>query len=874
MNRYATKKDALEIFNASEGDYIIDTKNDVHGIRLLNGQITLGAGKKILIHGGKYSRIDLDLSNCHGTQENPIIITNFNGQVEWGYSTSKSPYRFFSISNGKFFKLTGRYNPLAMTGDYRYVGHGTGVQYAGSRGNYGFYGNPKWSEEEFNSAPANILRIGNNSNYYEVEYVEVGNGGFAGFNLKTDKPVVPAGKLVVNIHDNYIHDTGAEGIYFGHMNLSGSETVTGHINNNRVVRTGTEALQVTNGGSPLLINNNVFIGASLTYRSPFYKYQDNMMQLRCRNGHVELTGNIFIGGARNMLFVENSFSSVQRENDPIYRNDIDIHGNLFIGGLGNLGYIGASSDEITRINIDGNFFGKTNGQYFKTNTDPTERFSAPIRCMNKKSIIYFYKNRFEDSSIMEAVSDNVIIEDNELNAKMPSLNFNNKAIPELYQGIELWAYGLPYSVGQLVMYKSLAYLVSVPIEKSEFSPDKATGEFELVDLPEDDFRLRESIYPIRVIGLADTLFPEPLRFNVYGSIPTVVSQDSHVGVPAAILDWVGNAVIPSIVKSPEDAGNYRLTRALLFNNKGNLTIDTDTVNVGNVGIYQTDNVFPIDLSSTVVAGRIQEIITYQYLVSPTLAQDDFVCELFVNEDVVSKVVFECLSDGFYTNGNRVYASREIVIDKFLNIEIKASSVENEITRSLMLIARPVVKYTCLIQPAPIESEFTAQEHWNQLIVKPANGVYRLQDVLDEQGDLVAGIGVRCIKSDTSGFNYFQGFAKTLYSDEMAEMPLPAEIFKKYVGVKNQSAVIIFYGLTSERTYELSFVCNGRDQWNGMNHFTEISVNQETKESIHSPFSDVLDFHNVKPVNGEIIVSISNKNSDFGILNAIIFSQNL
>src|SRR4029453_11362223 len=104
---------------------------------------------------------------------------------------------------------------------------------------------------------------------FELEFLEVKRSGFAGIRLLNQRAAddAPAPMANVSVHDNYVHDTAAEGIYFGWTGAPPSNLLPGlQIYNNRFVRTGNEALQVQDIGDKSEIRNNVVAFAALHFR--------------------------------------------------------------------------------------------------------------------------------------------------------------------------------------------------------------------------------------------------------------------------------------------------------------------------------------------------------------------------------------------------------------------------------------------------------------------------------------------------------------------------------------------------------------------------------------------------------------------------------
>jgi len=195
------------------------------------GDYNIIPGDTICIMAG--NRDYLSLTNFTGDSLNYIVFINFGGDV-----IVKNNYHLYgiSISNSRYFRLTG-----------------TGFDLS----EYGI----KILETQQNM---NGLTIGNKSSDYEIDHIEVANAGFAGFMLKTD----PSCDTSFNygnftqfntlVHNNFIHNTGGEGMYIGHAYYTGypincngqADTVYPHsikglrVFNNIVDSAGWDGIQV------------------------------------------------------------------------------------------------------------------------------------------------------------------------------------------------------------------------------------------------------------------------------------------------------------------------------------------------------------------------------------------------------------------------------------------------------------------------------------------------------------------------------------------------------------------------------------------------------------------------------------------------------
>jgi hypothetical protein len=108
------------------------------------------------------------------------------------------------------------------------------------------------------------------------------------------------------------------------------------IYNNRVLRTGNEALQIQNLGDGSEVHHNVFGFAALHWRdNGLGKYQDNKAQVQVRQGVISLHHNLFFGGASNLL---NFFSGPEAGDGG---RTVTFSDNYFADTLSLGGYFGA-----------------------------------------------------------------------------------------------------------------------------------------------------------------------------------------------------------------------------------------------------------------------------------------------------------------------------------------------------------------------------------------------------------------------------------------------------------------------------------------------------------------------------------------------------
>lgn len=167
---------------------------------------------------------NITFKNLLGAVDNPIIITNCGGTATM--TATGRPYNM-KTENSKYFKITG--------------GSGTtyGIKLIGGHAG---------------------LTLEKLSTDFEVNNIEITSSGFAGIMAKTDPTCDDAtirGNFVmrnVSLHDNYVHDTGGEGLYVGNSFYSGRTLTCGlrlphlidglKIYNNKVVKSGWDGIQI------------------------------------------------------------------------------------------------------------------------------------------------------------------------------------------------------------------------------------------------------------------------------------------------------------------------------------------------------------------------------------------------------------------------------------------------------------------------------------------------------------------------------------------------------------------------------------------------------------------------------------------------------
>ncbi len=157
-------------------------------------KMNIQPGDSICIEAGE--RKSLKFFNFNGSASNYIVFKNSGGEVI--VKNDNMPYGI-SIENSSYFRFTG-----TGSSDIKY-----GIRILGTK------------------SGASGLGVGNLSTNFEIDHLEIANTGFAGIFSKTD-PVCDLSKNRGNFtqyqsiyHDNYIHNTGGEGMYIGYSFYSG-----------------------------------------------------------------------------------------------------------------------------------------------------------------------------------------------------------------------------------------------------------------------------------------------------------------------------------------------------------------------------------------------------------------------------------------------------------------------------------------------------------------------------------------------------------------------------------------------------------------------------------------------------------------------------
>jgi len=439
----------------------------------------------------------------------PLVISNSGGQVRIG---GLDHYYLFVLKGGANWVLTGQYDSVSRTGDPGFLGH-FGNHYTATRDTYGIL-----VDDEFYPGRSNHgIAIGGGATDFEVSFIEIRRTGFDGMNVKTDDNGA-ALMSNVRLHDLYIHDTKSEGFYIGSTQTQPQHAFEGlKIYNNRVLRTGTEALQVGQLGTGTEIHHNVFGPAALDWKDAFQTYQDSCSQFSVRYGRGECHHNVFIGAAGTLI----SFFGMAVDGDPRAAGDHFLIRDNYYSAYRSLGaYVGAAGgveDGITAYRFENNVFRGFSWQrheVYPNDSEPAHVFRTFI----STNPIVLKNNRYGAPANLintftgaNGASANVSATGNALETVAP-LAFHNAGLPADfdYLLLELWTAtasraggaAVSYHPGDHVMFNGRMYRSIAPADQTGLQPDLHPEAWEDLGLPPDDVRLAPGS-PHGGVGLLD-----------------------------------------------------------------------------------------------------------------------------------------------------------------------------------------------------------------------------------------------------------------------------------------------------------------------------------------------------------------------------------
>lgn len=436
--------------------------------------------------------------------DRPLIITNYGGKVRIG----SDHYYAASIGGGSNWILTGRYSQKNKTGHPDYPGHLNG-NYANSAGKYGI---------EISHTASSGLSVGGRATNFELEFMEVAHVGFAGLLIKTDN-VPDAHMDGVKIHDLYIHDSESEGVYIGNTSKNPNEQhkfTNLEFYNNRIIRSGTEGLQLSNMGDGVHIHHNVVILNALDWKNPFQRYQEGCFQYSARDGKASIHDNIFIGGSGNLFLVQ--FSAAVGETLTPGEDEVHIYQNYFSHGRNCFSYIlRTESNKVSALKFEKNWIRQINFHHNEILPDSKD-YNVMFRAFNNKyNPLYIKDNLWEGDQVFidvingaNGTKDNVFASGNQ-NTVIEPIIFMDKTFPSDfdYNRIERWDdYSDLYSTdiyfekGDFVYHEGILYECIKEGKHTGMEPSKYPDVWKVHAPMTDDFRL-DPASSFKGIGLID-----------------------------------------------------------------------------------------------------------------------------------------------------------------------------------------------------------------------------------------------------------------------------------------------------------------------------------------------------------------------------------
>ncbi|WP_309384174.1 immunoglobulin-like domain-containing protein [Cerasicoccus frondis] len=611
INRLATATDAAYWPQVNEGDFLAfipDAANNSFYLTEKDG-LVLDVGAKILIRAGNYGRIFINGSFCQNTEAQPTVITNWGGQVSWGDVQVNSQYRSLELVDFTHVHLTGKYDPVAQTGDPNFLGHNGGQDFdtGDYYEKYGLWGNQRWSGMLYGFTNPNCVRA-KGFETCKVDYVAAWGGGFAGFNLKSDNPTNPE-RVKVNVQDNFAGFVNGEGFYIGYSTTAmGQDLVELTMRNNVIVFTGTEAIQTDNLSAGSIIENNVIVGTATTYRAPFHVFQNGAHQLSHVEGGVTVRDNVMVGGKHHMEAIRwREIEAGRAMPDPSKKLIID---NNYIG-MGKLrpGFIDHSSG-LTDYEITNNVFGFFTYPHTMDSEPGMDQPGAHFLISNHEGPILFSGNQFHhDAFIYEMGSgDDSLITSSGDGFGLPALLvFEDSGFPTetdwasitrwtpVYETSEMLGVYVPYEVGNVVQYFDASgetkFFQCIQAHAGDFDPNTSPAYWQQMtwngrNMPPLDLRLQaDTFYNYRGMGLTynqpnqNTADYEPPVLNLVGGDMSILMGETFVDPGCSASDnvdgdmtdslqisWVGAPVDTSI--AGEYVIEYKLTEA---DSAGNVT---------------------------------------------------------------------------------------------------------------------------------------------------------------------------------------------------------------------------------------------------------------------------------------------------------------
>lgn len=295
ISPYSDDSNATELNGCLSCTYVVP-----EGVTIVDGAILKLQPGSVIGLDARISYKNLIFRNIIGTHDKPIIIRNCGGTTMVNGTGKPAAIK---TEMSEHFRITG--------GD---VKNSYGIVLTG--GTMG-------------------INLGHYSSQFEVDHLEIQNVGFAGLMAKTDPSCDEAswrGNFLmkgISIHNNYIHDTGGEGIYAGNSFFMGAKTPCGEklpheihyirIYSNVIKNTGWEAIQLGCATKGASIHANTIEN----YGVAAVQAQNNAIQIGSGTGGL-CYNNLIKKGTGNGIIV------MGLGDNTVYNNIIDGAGNYGI----------------------------------------------------------------------------------------------------------------------------------------------------------------------------------------------------------------------------------------------------------------------------------------------------------------------------------------------------------------------------------------------------------------------------------------------------------------------------------------------------------------------------------------------------------------
>ena len=350
--RYATFEDNQFWESVSEGDVIIfqgaSIPNRIDS-RQYDDPIILAKGSKLFIWRGNYERIYLDGNSGMVTStiaSEPLIITNLGGQVKWGESYRQDQYRGFEIYNIDHLFISGEYNLNLGTGHPDYLGLQGDLSSTNWIENFGMVGDQKYTSFTHGVGGHGFGLKVTSFKSVKIRGLATIRGFFSGFHIKNE--LQDTRNTAIDIQDCLAGWTKGEGFYLGYNGSQDADMVSHNkvtFNNNVVLFTGAEGLQIDFMSKGSEVKNNFVFKTGCFYQVPFQggHLQENGIQWSFVEGNISIEDNIFFtANAGNILVGPRyKYSASKTLNNGI----VSLSNNLLGPSLRSVGFIFPGDDE-------------------------------------------------------------------------------------------------------------------------------------------------------------------------------------------------------------------------------------------------------------------------------------------------------------------------------------------------------------------------------------------------------------------------------------------------------------------------------------------------------------------------------------------------